>query len=95
MTEPWLKQPKMLPCPALLLLSAKKLGCINHHKTLANTPSLTGAGICLDQVKYTYACLTAFIMTEHWLKQPKMLPCLSVVECQTMKMHQPPQCSYK
>ena len=50
----------------------------------------------LDQVKYTYTCFAAFIMTdEHWLKQPKMLPCLTVVEYQTMKMHQPPQNSCK
>ena len=46
--------------------------------------SLTGVGMSLDQVKYTYPCLPAFIMTQQWLKQPKMLPCLSVVECQTM-----------
>ena len=43
-----------------------------------------------------YPCLTAFIMTEPWLKQPKILPCHITVECQTMKMHQPPQnfCKY-
>ena len=29
----------------------------------------------------------AFTMTEHWLKQPKMLPSHIVVECQIMKMH--------
>ena len=58
-------------------------------------PSLTGVGMRLDQVKYTYPCLTAFAMTEHWLKQPKMLLGHIVVECQKMKVIQPPQNSYK
>jgi len=48
-----------------------------------------------DQVKYTYPCLPAFIVTEPWLKLPKMLPCHIAVECQTMKMDQPPQNSCK
>ena len=38
---------------------------------------------------------TTFIMTEHWLKQPKMLPSHIVVECQKMKVLQPPQNSCK
>jgi len=54
-------------------------------------PSMSGIRMGLDQLKYTYPCLPALILTEQWLKQPKMLPCLIVVECQTMKMHQPPQ----
>jgi len=60
-------------CPATLLLSAILWRCTNHLKIPANMPSLTGIGMSLDQVKYTHPCLTAFIMTEHWLKQPKML----------------------
>jgi len=47
------------------------------HQPLKNSldkPSLTGVGMSLDEVKYDYPCLTAFIMTEHWLKKPKMLP---------------------
>jgi len=32
-------------------------------------------------------------MTEQWLKQPKVLPCLIVVKCQTRKVHQPPEYS--
>ena len=37
-----------------------------------------------------------YFMNEQWLKQPKMLPNHIVVECQTMKMQQPPQnfCEY-
>ena len=50
MTEHWLKQSKMLPISYTLLLSAKKLRYINHHKTPANRPSLTGVGMSLDQV---------------------------------------------
>ena len=59
--------------PAALLLSAILWSCTNHLKTPANMPSLTGIGMNLDQVKYTYLCLTAFIMTEHWLKHSKMV----------------------
>ena len=59
-------------CPATVLLIAKKSrnedASSMHHKTSANKPSLTGVGMSLDQVKYTYPCLPAFIMTEHWLK---------------------------
>jgi len=41
-------------------------------------------------------CLQAFIMTEQWLKKPKMLmPSPVAVECQKIKMHQPPQNSGK
>jgi len=65
----------------MLLLSAKKLRYINHHKTSANKPSLTGIRMSLDQIKYTYPCLHAFTMTEHWLKQPKILPSHVAVEC--------------
>ena len=50
-----------------------------HHKTLANQPALIGAGMSLVQIKHTYPCLTAFIMTELWPKQPKMLPSHIVV----------------
>ena len=42
--------------------------------------SLTVVGMSLVQVKHIYPCLTAFIMTEHWLTQPKMLPSHTVVE---------------
>jgi len=45
-------------------------------------PSLTGVEMSLDQIKHTYPCLTALIMTELWLKQPKMLLSHIVVECQ-------------
>jgi len=57
----------------MLLLSAKKLRYINHHKTPANKPSLTGAGMSLEEVKYNNKSILAFIMTESWLKQPKVL----------------------
>ena len=66
----------------LLCHIAAEWRCISQHSTPAIKPSLTGVGMSLDQVKYTYACLTAFIMTEHWLKQPKMLHSHIVVECQ-------------
>jgi len=52
---------------------------------------MTGVEMSLVQIKYTYPWLHAFTMTEHWLKQPKMLPSHVAVECQTMKIHQPPQ----
>jgi len=40
----------------------------------------------LDQVKYTHKCLLpAFIITEHWLKQPKMLPSHVAVECKKLR----------
>jgi len=40
---------------------------------------------------------TSFVMTEHWLKQPQILPRHIAVKYQTVKMHQPPQysCKYK
>jgi len=90
MSEHWLKQPKML-------LSAKLWRCSNHQKTPTKKASLTGIGKSLVQIKCTDPCLTAFIIAEHWLKQPKMLPSHIVVECQSMKMYQPPQksCQYK
>jgi len=72
----------------MLLLSAKKLRYINHHKTPAKNLCLSGAGTSLDQVKCTNKNLPAIVITEHWLKQPKMLPSHMVVECQKMKMHQ-------
>jgi len=75
----------------LLLSDAKKLRNINHHKMPENKPPLTGTGMSLDQVKYTNISLPAFTVTDDWLKQPKMLPSPTVVECQKMKMHQPPQ----
>ena len=36
--------------------------CIKHHKTLEDKPSLTGVGMSLNQVKYTYSCLPALII---------------------------------
>ena len=88
MTEHWLKQPKMLPCH--IAVKCQKMKMLQPHKTPANKPSLTGVGMSLDQVKYTYPCVPAFIMTEHWLKQPRLLPCHIANECETRKMHQPP-----
>ena len=58
-------------------------------------PSLTGIGMGMDQIKYSYPCLPAFIVTEQWPKPPKKPPCHIAVECQTMKMDQPPQKFYK
>jgi len=96
MTEHWLKQSKMLPSHIAIEWWCQKMKMDQlHHKTSANKPPLTGVGMSLDQVKYTYPCLPTFIMTEHWLKQPKMLPCHIAVKYQTMKMHQPPQYSCK
>ena len=92
MTEHWLKQPKMLPCH--IAVECQKLRCINLHSTPANKSS-TGVGMSVDQVKFTYPCLPAFIMSEHWLKQPKIQPYHIAVQCQTMKMHWPPQHSCK
>jgi len=93
MTEHWLKQPNMLP--SHIAVKCQTIWrCTNHHKTPKNMPSLTGVGMNLDQVKYTYPCLTAFMMmTEHWLKQTKNLPSHIAVQCQ-MKMHQWPQNPY-
>jgi hypothetical protein len=36
--------------------------------------SLTGAEMSLDQVKYDYPFLPAFIITEHWLKEENCCP---------------------
>jgi len=58
----------------MLLSSAKKLRYINHHKTPASEPSLTGVGMSLDQVKYSNKGLPAFIITEHWLKPKNCCP---------------------
>jgi len=58
----------------MLLLSAKKLRYINHHKTTADKPSQTCAGMSLDQGKYNNISLPAFIITEDWLKQQRILP---------------------
>jgi len=87
-TEPCLKQQKILP--RLIAIEHQKMK-MTQPKTSANKPSLTGIGMGLDQVKYTYPCLPASIVTKQWLKPPKLLPCHIAVECQTMKMHQPPQ----
>ena len=43
-------------------------------QTPAETKSLAGVGMSLVQIKHPYPCLIAYIMTEHWLMQPKMLP---------------------
>ena len=61
MTEHWLKQPKMLP--RYIVVECQKLRCSNQHKTSATAPSLTGNEMSLVQIKHTYPCLTAFIMT--------------------------------
>jgi len=68
---------------------------MSHHETPANKPSLTGLRLYLDQVQFTYPCLPAFILTEHWLRQKIILPGNILVECQTMKMHEPTQNSCK
>ena len=78
-------------CPTTLLLSAKLWRCNNHLKTSVNMPFWTDTGMTLDQIKYSYPSLTAFIMTDHWLKQSKILPSHVVVECQNMKEIEPPQ----
>ena len=66
--EHCLKQPKMLTCQTAV--ECQKIRCINQHK-FASKSSLTGLGMSLDQVKYTYACLPAFIMTDNtgWSRQ--------------------------
>jgi len=74
------KQPKMLP--SHIVVKCQKWRFSNHLKNPANKPSLTDIEMSLDQINHTYPCLTAFIMTEHWLKQPKMLPSHFGVECQ-------------
>jgi len=66
---------------------------MNHHKTPANKPSL--AVFCFGSSKIFLSLLTSFLMTEHWLKQPKILPCYIAVKWQTMKMYQPTQNSCK
>jgi len=68
MTEHWLKQPKIQPCHITVERHTMKM-----HQPTANMPFQTGTEIKLDQVKYTYPYLAAFINTEHWLKQPRML----------------------
>ena len=45
-----------------LVCQSKKMP--HHNKTPANKPSLTGIVMGLDQVKYTYPCLPALIVTE-------------------------------
>ena len=72
MTELWLKQPKMLSC--CITAECQTIKMHQPPQTSANKPSLTGIGMSLDQVKYTYPCLTAFIMTKYWLKQPTCCP---------------------
>ena len=51
------KQPKKLPHH--IVIECKTLRCTNQNKTPVNTYSLTGFGMSLDQVKYTYPHLTA------------------------------------
>jgi len=89
MTEHWLKQPKMLPC--LIVVECQTIKMHQPQNTPVNKLSLTDVRMSLVQIKYTYPCTPAFIMTEQWLKQPKMMPCHIAMECQTMKMHQPAQ----
>ena len=72
MTEHWLKQPKMLPCCITVECHTMKMNQPPQN-FCRYMPSVTGIGMSLDQVQYNYPCLTAFTMTEHWLKQPKML----------------------
>ena len=85
MTEHGLKQPKMLPC--LIVLECQTIGrCNKHHKTSANKCPLTGGALSLIQIKCTHPCLHAFTMTEHRLKQPKMLPSHVIVDCQQVKI---------
>ena len=66
MTEHWLKQPKIQPCHITVERHTMKM-----HQPTANMPFQTGTEIKLDQVKYTYQFLTAFIMIELWLKKAK------------------------
>ena len=40
-------------------------------------------GVSLVHIKHTYPCLTAFIMTEHWLKQPKCCPATLLLSAKT------------
>jgi len=48
---------------ACLIVVEHQLGRgTNHHKTPANKPTLTGAGLSLDQVKGTKKSLPAFII---------------------------------
>jgi len=95
MTEHWLmQQPKMLPCH--IDVECQKWRCINYHNTPANKASLSDIGKSLDQIKNMFPCLLAeHWLKQHWLKQPKMLPSHIVVECQKMKMYQPPKGSCK
>jgi len=79
-------------CPATLLLNTKQWRWANHTtKLMQIKPSLTGVGILLDCIKNTYPCLPACLLNEHWLKQPKMLPCYIAVKCQNIKMYQTQQ----
>ena len=67
----------------IYVVECRKWRFTSYHSTPANNSSLTGVGMSLVLMKHTYPCFTAFIMTEHWLKQPKMLPSSHVVvECQ-------------
>ena len=50
---------------------------------------------CFRSSKIYLSMLTSFFMTEHWLKQPKMLPCYMAFKWKTIKMHQPTQNSFK
>jgi len=86
MTQLWLKQPKILP--SHIVIGCQKWRCSNHLKTPAYEPSLTGVGMSLVEMKHTYPCLTAFIMTFGWSSQ-KYCPATLLVECQKMKVLQP------
>ena len=83
LTDHWLKHPNIVT--SHIAFECQKWRCSNYHKTFAKIPTLTGVGVSLVHIKHTYPCLTAFIMTEHWLKQPKLLPSHIVVECQNWR----------
>ena len=78
-------------CPVSLLLGAKPGRFTNHHKTPTKKLFLTEVALSVVQIKCTYPCLHTFTMMEHWLKQPKLLPRHIAVDCQKVKIHQPPQ----
>jgi len=63
------------------LLSSNYEDTSTSTKLIEKT-SLTGAEMSLNQINSTYPCLAAFIKTEPWLKQPKMMHSPIAVECQ-------------
>ena len=83
MTELWPKQPKMMP--SHITVECQKWRWSKHHSTPANKPSLIATGMSFTQIKHTYPSLTAFIISELWLKEPKMLPSHIVVECRNWR----------